>query len=300
MSSLRRFPLLIVGAALVVSACSSGAASPPASTPNDSADPSTPPSPSAVSGLEHPTGADEIVLRYEEGGGFMMPEFVVTMAPIFTLYGDGTVVFRNPDLAPPPTEDGIFRNPPFRIAKLDEQQIQSLLDFAANDGALGVARDQYEHNGIADAGTAIFTINAGGREKTVSVYALGIEGPGTPDEAIRRQFQALAGRLRDFDEGGSVPTDEYVPHGWRGILMESPGAPGEVLDWPWSDLAPADFEAPADPNVGSFPMRVLTADDLAALELGELNGGAQQIYVNGPDGKIYSLALRPLLPDEEA
>ena len=39
-----------------------------------------------------------MILRYEEGGGFMMAGFIATQAPIFTLYGDGTVIFRNPAL----------------------------------------------------------------------------------------------------------------------------------------------------------------------------------------------------------
>ena len=50
----------------------------------------------AFGAIEHPTGPTDVVLRYEEGGGFVMPAFLATQAPHFTLYGDGTIVFRNP------------------------------------------------------------------------------------------------------------------------------------------------------------------------------------------------------------
>jgi hypothetical protein len=304
MPNARRLPLLVVGAVVLAAACSSGAvpsASPPGSPSGGSPSASPEPTAGALNGIEHPTGAKDVVLRYEEGPGFVMAEFAVTMAPIFTLYGDGTIVFRDPMQPPPENADGVMRNPAFRTAKLSEEQIQALLEFAANEGGLGTARDHYEHNGVADAGTAIFTINAGGREKQVSVYALGIEGPGTPDEAARAQFGKLAERLRTFDDGGQVPTSEYEPAAMRAFLFEAAGMVDvPVRDWPWDDLTPADFKKPADPNGPQFPVLDLTPDQVAALGIDDVSGGAQSIYLEDPDGKVWSLALRPILPDEEA
>jgi hypothetical protein len=43
----------------------------------------------------------------------------------------------------------------------------------------------------------------------------------------------------------------------------------------------------------------MTPDELAPLALPDVSGGAQGIYLQGPgDGKLYSFALRPLLPGE--
>ena len=36
---------------------------------------------------------------------------------------------------------------------------------------------EYDNPMVADAGTAIFTIRAGGLDKTVNVYALGLDDP---------------------------------------------------------------------------------------------------------------------------
>ena len=59
------------------------------------------PSPSDFGGVDHATGATDVLLRFDQGGGFVMPAFLATSAPIFTLYGDGTIIFRNPSLEGP-------------------------------------------------------------------------------------------------------------------------------------------------------------------------------------------------------
>ena len=54
-------------------------------------------------------------------------------------------------------------------------QRKTLLDYALNEGGLGAARAEYTDMMVADASTTTFTIKAGGLDKTVSVYALGME-----------------------------------------------------------------------------------------------------------------------------
>ena len=50
----------------------------------------------------------------------------------------------------------------------------------------------------------------------------------------------------------------------------------------------------------ALPNRVVTADEVAALKVDGAEGGLQGLVLNGPDGKQYSLILRPLLVDEKA
>ena len=242
MSTLSRTALLLALIA-VLTACSGGAA--PSTPAGSDAPPSGSPAPSgepATGAIDHPTGATDVILRYEEGGGFMMPAFVATQAPHFTLYGDGTIVFRNPLTEAPPAVGPVFFNNPYRTATLNEEQIQELLEFALTEGGLATAKLQYENNMVADAGTAIFTIDAGGLEKTVNVYALGLEAEGAPDQPARLQFKALADRLTNFDQNGSIPTDQYTPTGYRAVLIDTNGFPGEgAIAWPWADIAPSDF-----------------------------------------------------------
>src|SRR3712207_9459767 len=105
MSTTRRF-LPLAAMALLAVACTSTGAPAGSLSANPSGSPAGSPgaSPSPATGvLEHPTGKDDIILRYDEGGGFVIPSFLASRTPYFTLYGDGTVVFQPFKDEPPPT-----------------------------------------------------------------------------------------------------------------------------------------------------------------------------------------------------
>lgn len=289
---------LLLALVVVVAGCSSSA-------PSGSSGPSNPPiaTPSPTTGgfgrIEHATGPTDVLLRFEQGGGFVPAEFLVTLAPIFTLYGDGTVIFRNPATEGPAPVGTVGRFAPFRTAKLSEDQIQATLEMAIGLGGLGTARPNYDNDHVADASTATFTLDAGGVSKTVSVYALGIDVPGGPDALPRAAFGRLAARLSDFDQGGTVVTQPWAPDRYRGILTE--GQPGGAAPkpWPWPGIKPADFAAPGDASGPGFPTRVMTVDDVQALGVDGYEGGLQGAILTGPDAKTYTLSLRPLFPDEK-
>jgi hypothetical protein len=128
--------------------------------------------------VDHPTGSTDVVLRMDQGGGFVAPAFLASQAPVFTLFGDGTVILRNPTADPLPAVGDTMPNRPFRTAKLSDEQIQETLKMAIGQGGLDTARLEYGNNMVADAGTTTFAIGAGGLKKTVSVYALGIDTAG--------------------------------------------------------------------------------------------------------------------------
>lgn len=286
---------------VLVTGCSGGSGGASAAgSPGVSGAPTEAPAESPDFGaIEHPTGPTDVVLRFDEGGGFMMPAFLATQAPQFTLYGDGTIVFRNPMLDPLEPVGLVVPMSPFRTAKLTEDQVQDLLTTALGEYGLGVARPEYRNDLVADAATAVFTVNAGGVARTISIYALGLEMEGDPDAAARSSFARLRDRLLDIDAGGSFETAEYVPDRYRGILLEGqPGAP-DAKAWPWSNIAPADFVPNADPNAFQLPVRVMTTEDVVALGIEPFEGGFQGLTLIGPDdGKSYTFSLRPLLPDE--
>jgi hypothetical protein len=200
---------------------------------------------------------------------------------------------------PPQAIGSVFPMHPFRTAKLSEDQVQDLLVSALGEHGLGVARPEYRNDLVADAATAVFTVNAGGVNKTVSIYALGLEMENDPDAAARAAFTRLRDRLVDIDAGGAFETAEFVPERYRGILLEGqPGAP-DAKAWPWTNVAPTDFVANADPNAFQLPARVMTPDEVAELGIEPFTGGFQGLTLIGPeDGKFYTFSLRPLLPDE--
>jgi hypothetical protein len=294
------FPVTVLLAALAVGACSmpgsGGAVSPAgAGSPGSSG------APSVVQGIAHPTGPADIVLRLDESGGFVPAEFLAAHVPQFTLYGDGRVVFVSSSEPLPERNDGVMTGQPLKTATLSEEQVQQLLQFALRDGGLGAARADYQNPLVADAPTAVFTINADGATKTVSVVALGMEDPQpNADTAIKRALGELGTRLRDFDAGGSLGSTPYTPSAYEGVLTAQDGLQGvQIRDWPWTDLTPADFALPNDANVLPQGRATLTPEQAAALGIdGYESGIAGGVYLRGDDGTTYSFVLRPVLPDE--
>ena len=69
----------------------------------------------------------DVVLRVSEEGGFMMMEAVMARVPLFTLYGDGRVVFRDPMAEGPPAQGSAFLTSPLRTAMLTEDQVQAVI-----------------------------------------------------------------------------------------------------------------------------------------------------------------------------
>jgi hypothetical protein len=303
MSKLSR-PAALAALVLVLVGCSSsGEGTAPPATAGASIAPSASPAATASSSLtdalEHSTAPSDVILRYDEGGGMMMPSYTAANAPAFTLYGDGTLIFRDTMAAPPPPIGSVVPVHPFRTAKMNEDQIQALLVFALGEGGLGAARAEYMEMLVSDATTSVFTVNAGGVAKTVSVYALGHEQDGMADLLARKTLAKLRDHLLDIDQGGTVQTDVYAPDRYRGYLFEGqPGVP-DTKAWPWPAVKTADFVAAGDPNAFPMPARVMTAAEIETLGIEPYQGGFIGLPLAGPgDGKAYTLTVRPLLPDD--
>ena len=296
-------PAALAALVLVLAACSSAGASsaPPAASGAPSSPPSGAPSasPETVGAIEHKSGPTDVILRYEEGGGFMIPAWTAAGAPSFTLYGDGTIIFRDAFQDALPAVGSVQPLHPFRTARMNEEQVQTLLEYALREGGLGAARAEYLDMMVSDASTAIFTVNAGGLAKTVSVYALGLEQDGMPDLLPRKTLAALRDHLVDIDQGGSIKTDVYAPERYRAILFEGqPGAPDQKA-WPWPDVEDRRVRGQRRPervpDAGSGDDRRRDR----GLGIEPFQGGFIGLPLAGPgDGKFYALTVRPLLPED--
>lgn len=277
-------------ALMTVDACS---AVPPSLTPLPT--PSEPaPTAAPTPFIEHPTGATDVVLRMQRTGGFLWPGTAVDLAPTFTLYGDGTVVYTD--------DEAMGGNDPrrgLRVARMSEEQIAALVTAALGPGGLAQAAAFYDDVPLADATTIEFTVNAAGVSKTVRVYALeeGLDDPG-PETAHRQRFLQLFELLTAFEHevarGNATAVGPYEPEAYRVTLL--PDEFGELQvtgDWPWDDLEPADFET----DQGPFPVATVDHEQIDAL-VQVAAGDMGDPVVLGPDGALYMIRFRPLLPDE--
>ena len=254
--------------------------------------------------LSHPIGATDVVLRMFWGGGFVPPQITVSDVPQFTLYGDGTAVFK-PLM---PIEGDAFNQPlpPLLTVKLTEDQVQALLEYALSDGHLAVAEESYTDAMVADAGSTTFWIDAGGYDKTVNVYALIESTASGPETEDRNAMSKLEDRLNNFatEAVGDNPTP-YDPSEYRVTLFDQNGSQPNVepIAWPWNDVTPADF---VKSDEGAWPQLVMTRDQIGKLTTVP-NGGESGVWVLPPagsgaatDGVPVELVVRPLLPDEIA
>jgi hypothetical protein len=256
----------------------------------------------ATGGIDHPTGADELVLRVQTGGGFVPVEYNLRSVPGFSLFGDGRVVVEGPmiEIYPPPAL------PNLQAFRLTEEAVQAILEEAERAGLLGPDAS-YDYPCIADAATTTFTVVAEGTIHTVSAYALGFDegttgagcdGVDVEARAELADFWQKLGDLPSWLPQGSIGADEeYVPTEMRVYVRPYQGDPEleqQVVEWPL-DVPLASFGEP-DPNLADTRCGVVSGSDLDALLPSAQT--ANELTPWSSDGVDYGLVFRPLLPDE--
>ena len=266
---------------------------------NTAAPPLSPPvEPSPIGRIEHATGPTDIVLRVDGrpdlGVSELEGEFFNPGS--FSVYGDGTVIFPSEAAEPPAAEGPILRANPFRIAHLNEDQLQALLRFAIGEGGLGAACERYETQDTDVGGSTVVTVHVVGLEKRVTLIGSNPLGP-------------LFDHLRTIDSANNVSSQVFVPDRYWGNLFEAASAieigllpdaaDTGVLAWPWPSIAPADFVGRDEGGWIGDPRRVMSVAEASVHGLSDHGGVVPRVYLLGPDGvTIYSFSLWPMLPDE--
>jgi hypothetical protein len=248
-------------------------------------------------GIEHPTGATDLILRVALADGFVPVEINLTRIPSVSLYGDGTYVTEGPviEIYPGPAL------PNLQAQLLTEEAIQAILA-AADEAGLLDGDATYDYPCITDMPSTVFTTNAGGRTSVVSAYALGTGGgecqnTDTEARANLADFQAKLGDLSWLPEGSVGPQETFAFDELRIYVspyVADPQLPQQAVDWP---LEPglADFGRP-EPALADTTCGTVSGTDLETLR--PLAESANQLTPWSSDGKEYRLIFRPLLPDE--
>lgn len=288
-----RFRLLSIALVAIVTTACSGVGAGPAG--------SALPVPS---GIGYPTGARDLVLRLRYVGGFVAPVAHLLSVPVISVYGDGTIIVGGPQIAiyPGPALPNLQR------ATITPAGMQLLLE-AARDADLLGPDATYDYVGIADAGTAEFTVNADGRIHTVSAYAL-MEAGETAPEGMDPAVVAARAKLANFQTqlsglevflGSNLGTwSPYVAASVQ--LLVSPGAPDDgqglvqqPVAWPLS-MPLASFGTTLPTLMEGQRCGVVAGDDLVTLV--PLLEAARSTTPWTDAGASFGIAVRPLLPDE--
>lgn len=252
--------------------------------------------------IDHPTEADALVFRVEVGGGFVPVEAVFTNMPMLSVYGDGRAILQGPIIAiyPGPAL------PNLQVAKVSPAGMQQLLAAARDAGLLERGVD-YGQPAVADGSTTTFTLAANGELFETFIYHLSPDN--ASDGALTKEQVALRARAESFQSmlydlegrlGDDIGPSESF--GWQALsILIMPGDPNRddssgieprIVDWPLADLATLGEVHPQTQG----RQAVITGADLETLRPLVEQADTLTFWKSG--GSVYSVFLRPLLPDE--
>lgn len=276
-------------AALLLAAC--GDDSPSGDAPSDSlpidtvgpVDTTAPPT-TVAGGFDHPTGADDIVVRIAYEGGFVPVEVAFLNLPTLLVTGDGQAIVQGPvvEIYPGPLLPNMQARP------VTEAGIQDLLGLAEDHGLLADVEYTNPTN-IADAPDTVVEIAANGETFVHRAYALGISDETDPARAALADFVAQA--TGDWLYGDNPELGPEAPYTSDTFLIRA----SEVGDYT-GDIEPTVVDWPADASV-----RLADAGECAAVpapEVGDLFADANQLTFFAEDGITYQLTVKPLLPGD--
>jgi hypothetical protein len=253
-------------------------------------------------GIPHSAAPDQVLVRVSLEGGFTPIEWTYKNFPIFSLFGDGTLVLPGAqiELYPGPALPAISRR------QIDEPGIQAILEEAL-DAVADVPGnlDDLGFMGIADAPTTVISVSADGVDRTIRVYALAelSERPdGMAEEVYRARLrlQQLVTKLGTLDPwlpvGSLGPETGYEAPAARlfvGPYRRVDDLPQEATPWPL-DGALAGFG-----NIGTgSDMRCGVVEGGNWEAVREAASRANELTPWTDAGSTFSILFRPLLPDE--
>ena len=215
------------------------------------------------------------------------------LAPDFTLYGDGTLIYVRRDAS-----DGLR----LLEAHLPPDAIEDLVAFMVHEGFLNFAYEQPSPDGIRDAPTTFLYVNTTSGANAVRAYALGIELPvhvGAEWDQFRR-LDEIRERLDEMDPvdiGGRVK-GEFIPDAAFlevGMLEGSARGDEDLPVWPFPTIRLSDVTRAS--RGGELRVEGELVAGIARAVLQDGQSDLQPSYREG--NGAFLVGYRPLLPYEE-
>lgn len=236
-----------------------------------------------------------LLLRVAADGGFVPPGYLVTRLPSLSVYADGRVI--EPGAVP-----AIYPGPaanPLVIHQLGKDGIEGIRAAARGAGLAGPDRT-YDNAQVMDVETTVITYWDASGPHRLSIYALGFEpapGASAEERAARTAAANLVRQVRAYVD--ATPGAPFGPAAYRIYATRATepatGQPApNLLDWPAA--LPALASLPAVSRPPGAACGVIEGAALAPFTT--LLGSATAITRYRQDGAEWTLAIRPLLPDE--
>jgi hypothetical protein len=231
-----------------------------------------------------PTG---LVLQVALTGGYTTPEELASRLPVVSVYGDGRVLTRGPQIEiwPAPALPNV------QVHRVDEATVRDLVDRAVAAGVTETG--DLGEPPVADAPTTRFTLVTAEGTTVRDVYALS-ETPAdtlTAEQAgARDRLQGLVEELTAVDGEG----EGYRPQTVAAVVRPYTGGDPEL---PQPDVAWPGPELPGSPLGAGLTCVSATGQQAADVLAAAASANALTPWV-AADGSRWSIAFRPVLPHE--
>ena len=287
----RRFLALTVPTIVVLAACGGDdgpTGSPVDTTPGTGSGDTSAPGTDPAVGIEHPVGADEVVIRLTYEGGFVRPGATFSSVPSALVTGAGML------FAPGVTTEE-YPGPlvrPVTSRTISEAGLQALLEIADADGLLAEPPAYVPNTMIADAPDTVLVLQAKGGSFRHQANALGFD---TETDKDRKRFAAFVTALQNISDAAGAdtlgPEEIHTATEYRIMSM-----PVDLANWEGSVPEPTVVEWPADApvrlaDIGECGQVDAAFGDPLFLEATELT------FFSDADA-VYQVFAAPLLPGD--
>lgn len=228
-----------------------------------------------------------VVALVSTSGGFVMPSYNFTRLPKFVIYSNGQMISTN-EITTQQYPGPAIPTLQTKNVSFDLRRIVKALD----DANLTNPKFDWGYPPVADVfNTDVLTqLSAQKRSAKVSIYALGMTGPGLKRTQIkyRKKASQLIDDLQSFSN--KYIWSKNLPVTWTPtkyvyqVQSAEPTENSNTLDWIGSDLT-------SETNCA-----VLSAADSAKITAQATDINVETLWNSG--GKTWRVNLRPLLPHE--
>jgi hypothetical protein len=244
-----------------------------------------------ASGIAHPTGAEDVVIKLSYEGGFVPAGTAFVNTPNLLVSGDGRVF--TPALIPMIYPGPLL--PTMLVRTITEAGMQSLLAIVHGAGLLATPPVYEDQPNVVDASSTVLTVTAGGETFVHSAYALGIVDP--QEAGARKTLLDVTLALRDIEKAagaGNLGADEgFVPTAYR--LQARTIDPAELTG---QDPAPSVVDWPS--TTGVLLAEAATCARVDAAAVGSLFLGAKQNTYFKDGDVVHQLSVAGVLPGDPA
>ena len=260
-------------------------------TTTESTTPETTGDTDASGGIEHPTGADDVILRYGYVGGLVPVGYAFVNVPNALITGDGhliqpgvtTLEFPGPLL------------PALQVRTISEEAIQAILATADADGLLAPPPDYSAETNVADAADTRVELNAKGGSFVHQAPALGFQDPA--ESKVRIVLHDFTIGLDDIETlVGKDNLGEPTPLEATTYRFQARPLTAEDLAGYTDEPKPTEVPWPTD--LGVTLASAVDCAEVDAAKVGTLFSDANQLTFFVEDGTTYMVAAVAVLPGD--